>query len=313
MCDITQALDVYKTVLLAVQGAVNGAPECGSAYAPLDGDRVLLYAVLAADLHTDGNTFRDRNVNLTKIFAGISKTGAPLDALVFAGDNTNSAAECEYVNLRGMLALNRRFVRVIPAMGNHDSGGTSVGTAGEKPFSVASARHRAFLRHCGIESEENRFSVCVKGFPFIALGTEEMLQNNAYLSPAQLAWLDEELTSAAEKARIAFVIGHQPPAGINGAEKAEAGLGGQSDEVMRILRKHADKGLTVLYVSGHMHADFSEKSFENPQPRLYFLNLPSLLYSGGHGAALEVYPDRALIRARDFLKGEWLGEYSVKY
>ena len=211
-----------------------------------------------------------------------------------------------------MLALNRRLARVIPAMGNHDSGGTSVGTAGEKPFSVASARHRAFLRLCGIESEENRFSVRVKGFPFIALGTEEMLQDNAYLSPAQLAWLDGELT-AAKKARIAFVIGHQPPAGINGAEKVDTGLGEQSDAVMRILQKHADAGLTVLYISGHMHADFSEKSFENPHQRLYFLNLPSLLYSGGHGAVLEVYDDEILIRPRDFLKGEWIGEYSVKY
>ena len=75
MYDPQQALLLNRAVCMAVHGAVNGAPECGSVYVPLDGERVLLYAVLAADLHADGNPFRDRNVNLTKFFFRHLKNG----------------------------------------------------------------------------------------------------------------------------------------------------------------------------------------------------------------------------------------------
>ena len=306
------ALDIYKTVVVAVQGACTGADSAGKAYSPKEPDRILMNAVLAADLHTDGNTFRDRNVTLTKAFAGVSRS--PADAYILAGDITNSAAECEYVNLRAMINLFRRGARVVPEMGNHDSGGTSVGTAGEKPFSVAEARFRAFLRYCDVPCERNYYSLEVKGFRFIVLGTEAMYNDDAYLSPAQLAWLDRELSDAPDS-RPGFVIAHQPPRGINGADKPEACLGAQSDEVLDVLKKHAAKK-PVLYISGHMHREFGERSFESPAPGLYFLNLPSFLYDdgGGLGAALEVYPDRILIRPRNFIRGEWSGEgYVVKY
>ncbi len=311
--DPGRAFDLYKTVVVAVQGACTGADTVGAAYSPKEPGRILLNAVLAADLHTDGNTYRDRNVTLTKAFAGVSRS-ADFDAYILAGDITNSAAECEYVNLRAMLNLFRRGARVVPELGNHDSGGTSVGTAGEKPFSVAEARFRAFLRYCGIDSGRNYYALEIKGFRFLVLGTEKMLNDDADLSPAQLAWLDKELADA-PAGKPVFVIAHQPPRGINGADNPEACLGAQSGEAYAILKKHAAEK-TVLYISGHMHRDFGERSFENPEPGLYFLNLPSFLYDdgGGLGAALEVYPDRLLIRPRNFIRGEWVcGEYCIKF
>ena len=60
----------------------------------------LLTAILAADLHTDGNYHRDRNVKLRAAFDAISLCRSPIDAFIGAGDITNSGHISEYTYLK---------------------------------------------------------------------------------------------------------------------------------------------------------------------------------------------------------------------
>ncbi|MBR5427478.1 MAG: metallophosphoesterase [Clostridia bacterium] len=298
-------LACLMAVLLSAVAVTNGAPSAGSPYDVESPQELLLYAALVADTHVDGNPVRDRNIVLEKAFSGIFKNKTPLDALVMAGDNTNAADWDEYVNLEALMMMYNRAGQIVPAMGNHDSGGTSEGTEDEKTFPASGARFRDFLRYCGIESERNYYSVVVNGFYFVVLGTEAMLLNDAYLSRTQLQWLDRTLTDAQTSGKPFFLIVHQPLSGLNA-----------SGEVLDILKTHAAAGQTILYISGHWHAPFSQQSFTNPAPGLYFLNLPSLLDTdgGGFGALLEVYFDRILIRPRNFIAGEWMEmEYRIQF
>ena len=149
------------------------------------------------------------------------------------------------------------------------------------------------------------------GYWFIALGSDAQVHNNAYISPAQLQWLDETLTSAARTGLPVFILSHQPLAGTNAVNElwSEGGpLGEQSEDVYNIIKKHTDGGMTVIYISGHLHESFHEKSFESPGEGFYCLNLPSSLYTdgGGLGMTLECYRDRVLFRGRNFITGEWL-------
>lgn len=79
-------------------------------------DDVLLNAVIAADLHTDAQAFRDRTNILRKAFVGISKDKTDIDAVIFAGDNTNCGDEAEYANLRRLTSVYLKAERIIPAM-----------------------------------------------------------------------------------------------------------------------------------------------------------------------------------------------------
>lgn len=266
-------------------------------------------AALIADIHTDGDTWRDRNNELRKGFVGINcykKT----DAIIMAGDITNSAHITEYTNLKHYLKKYNRVKCMIPEMGNHDSRGTSI----YPDFEEASAFFQDFCSYCGTETikGKNYYSTEVKGCPVFVLGTEALVHNQAKLSVEQLNWLDAQLTEAKKSHKPIFVISHQPPYGRNGAgtvyDPGAADVGENTELLDEILCFHADLASPIIYVSGHMHR-LGEYTYECPMAGLHFLNLPSFLYSFGCGFLAEVYTDRVVLTGTDFTKGKILDGY----
>ena len=310
-----KVMTMLLTVVFLVITVATGAMTAGSNYGPKDPKTVELNAVVIADVHTDGDTFRDRNILLNKVFRGIGRNTAPTDALVIAGDITNSATYNEYYNLQAMLTIHNKAGQIVPALGNHDYDGTSDGYQYETAF----ARFRDFCGWCGIETQKAYYSAEINGFRFLVLGSEALAGTNAYISRLQIEWLDGELTAAESAGKPVFIVAHQPLKGTNGVSWlwSDGGpLGEQSDDVRAVIEKHTAAGLPVVYMSGHLHEDFSAVSFEEIGGNFYCLNLPSVQYTqgGGRAVTLECYPDEVLIRTRDFLKGEWLEEeYCVKY
>lgn len=286
------------------------------AYDVIDRDALKLEVILTADLHTDGDIVRDRTDKLRRALAGISDTKRVPDALLIAGDVTNSAHDCEYKNLRQLLKFYNRIPRIIPAMGNHDCRGTDM----EPIFEIGCDLFQEFCAFCGYpeptDSGVNYYVTEVGDYTFIQLGTDELRQNEAVISEAQLAFLDRELERAEAKGLPVFVTCHQPLNDVPGvlASWPDGGLGEQSDAVKAILQKHAERGMTILYIFGHLHSHSDDPVgvLCEYAPNLYTLNLPSLEYcddaTGGVGYVLEAYEDQLRLRCRSFIKNIWIGK-----
>ncbi len=259
-----------------------------------------LKALLIADMHTDADPWRDRSNVMRRYLTGATTYCGDADVLVLAGDNTNSAHEREYTLLRRLLRRYCVIPQILPAMGNHDTRGTSI----DPDFEEATRLFRALCKECGISASQNYFRMQIKGFWFIALGSERLLKDDAYLSPTQLQWLDESLTKAKQSGKPVFVVCHQPPYGRNGADEhwpgdGPAWVGEQSAELEAILLRHGqDKRQPIIYISGHLHQTPCKQTFQKASEGLYYLNLPEVLSKkdlSKAGEAFSLYADQTFI------------------
>lgn len=137
----------------------------------------------------------------------------------------------------------------------------------------------------------------------------------AYISPEQIAWLDDTLADATENGLPAFVFCHFPLEGAVVTDWQGGLIGEQSDEVYNTLQKYKN----VFYFSGHLH-NAIDVSGVKKIGNVSFVDLPTLVsgavtegfYETGLGYQVEVYADRVDLRARIYSsEGKWLDEYSV--
>ncbi|MBQ6165608.1 MAG: metallophosphoesterase [Clostridia bacterium] len=304
---------LFTMIALAFICTFNGYDKAGSAYSAQDSDAVLMDAAVVADLHTRSAINRDENAVLTKLFSGISKSETKLNALVFAGDITNNGTRDEYRCLAAILKRYNKADHLIAATGNHDARGDM----DEEDYEENMECYYAFLSVMGVETDKPYWSQDVNGYRFIVLGSEDEEKDRAYITDAQIEWLDAQLSAADESGKPAFIICHQTIDHTNNVDNYwyyDGSIGERSDDVLAVIRSHTDAGLPVVFISGHLHCGFTQYSFENPYPNLYCLNLPSGLYNEefGQGVTLEAYADRVLIRTRNFITGEWMAdEYTV--
>ncbi len=307
-------MSFLTAVLYIVVGAVNGVMFAGKRCAPEDKDRILLNAVLTADVHVDSDPLHPRNVTLMKFLHGIGLSGSTVDALVLAGDSANLAEEKEYGYLETVLRLYSKAENVIPSMGNHDSGSTSMGKDCEKTFETTCESFRAFQRFCGIDSETVYYVRIVNGYHFIVIGTDEMLDSGApVLHDTQLEWLDARLEEASRSGKPVFIVGHHPIY-INGGFTGDyLSSDGTPCGLENLIRRYTDGGTVVLFIGGHRHDPLTDGCLMNPSENFYCINLPTSTKNdedadrNGDAAALEVYDDRMVIRPRNYISGEWYG------
>lgn len=256
---------------------------------------------LTADLHTDGDGYRDRTDVLRRCFAGISANYAP-HAIVMAGDITNAGHVSEYGHLKRLLAFYAKNIKVVPQMGNHDGRGTSIYPFYEEGLEL----FVDFCDFCGIKTTKAYFKTEIHGYTFIVLGPEKMVHEQSYITDEQVAWLDAELEKASAKGRPVFLINHQPPNNRNGVNLEPTfggGIGFNSDLVDSTLLKYAEKGVKILFVSGHMHKQ-DEYTFDKAHDNLYYLNLDTIEYSNGLGYKMDVKGNSIHLEGFNFITNE---------
>lgn len=273
----------------------------------------LLTAALIADLHTDGNYYRDRNEKLRNAFVYISKSEKPLDAVIAAGDITNSGHLSEYTHLKTFITDYLRVGHFIPQMGNHDARGCSI----YPYFDEATELFVDFCKFCGFETikDKNYYHTVINGIYVIMLATEKLPHDEAYITNEQATWFDQVLSKAEKSNKPVLVINHQPPLHRNGSrEVLVLDKGGMQLE--EIMLAHASGKTPILYISGHYHS-LDEYTMEKVQ-NIYYLNLPSLQYgpneeeTGAYGFILEIYGDHINLRCRDFESKIWLEDYAYE-
>ena len=135
-------------------------------------ENLRLRAILTADWHTDADPFRDRTDILRKALTGVSAVPYT-DALVMAGDITNSGHIKEYRLLKQLFTVYGEKEKAIPQFGNHDCRGTSIFPY----FHEAEQLFEDFCAFCSKTVHAPYYYTSVNGFPFIVMGTDKIMHN----------------------------------------------------------------------------------------------------------------------------------------
>lgn len=280
-------------------------------YTVADSESILLDVAMISDTHSDSKYVNDRSKILRKAVCGISQTDYIPDALIIAGDISNATDPNEYDRLERTMRTFNKIENIIPATGNHDVRASDTYAEAQEYFSD-------FAAFCGIETDKTYYSTTVNGYRFIVLGSEGQLDIEPQISDEQIEWFEAQLVEAEKTNKPIFIICHQAMYNSNNvlynpeAEK-NWGIGDKSDKIEAIVRKYVPSyGQPVFFISGHVHRSFNEYSVDSSFcNNLYCVSLPSVTKTeeGGLGMAIEIYPDRILLRARNYITMEWLEDY----
>lgn len=274
-------------------------------YAPADADNLRLSFTAIADTHID-NVFNGTRVPLlAEGLEDMSKAQVKNDALLIAGDLTEGGLQWEYYKLAYALQTRCGADNILPVSGNHDIWGPRLQNGTRlMNYEYNADKYFDFLRNtAGIDTATIYFSREIKGYLFVILNSER-LEDDTYLSPAQIGWLDSLLASRAGGGKPVFVSCHHPLASI----------GDEADDLYAVMKKY-DGRLDIFFLTGHYHTPFGSGSIVT-DGSVTFVALPCYgkgTASGpgktGTGYCVEAYDGEVLFRARDFTGGRWLPEY----
>lgn len=274
-------------------------------FEPVDADNLRLTATVIADTHI-GNVLELNRVNLlSKGLKDMSNAVVPVDALIIAGDMTERGTQGEYLQLASLLITQAKSENLLLVAGNHDIRGIGVGGLYPQTYEYGAGKYFEFLnRTTGEKPDKIYFYKVINGYYFIVLNTEAVDRLQNHLSPEQVAWADGVLALAAQEGKPAFVINHQ----------SFSAIGDGNAQLDAVLQKYSGT-LDIFFISGHHHRGFGPNSVKS-RGTVHLVDLPSFckVPSNGYpetgcGFQLEVYDREVLLRARNFVEGEWLPEY----
>ncbi len=289
-------------------------------------EEVRMNLAVISDTHVQDSVIRQAMLELG--LEDMEKSYTPIDALLITGDITDHGYKEQYDRVLEAFAGRTPAQKILPVQGNHD---TWTRDSDDGDYSGMIRNFTGFVKEVGgPEIATPYYSQDVNGYHLIFLASEYD-HTDAYVSDAQLQWLEGEMNEAAESGKPIFVFCHWPINQTHGLPKTwgdkdydpqTGGLGDQSDAVEQILMKYDN----VFYITGHIHSGFSsadEASFRGyasieERNGLHLVNLPCYMYFSlrgyplnGTGYMIEVYDGEVLFRARNFATGIWHTKYDV--
>lgn len=259
-------------------------------------------------------------------------TLAPDSKLMVLNGDLTGGMERDYEVLSGILS-SFPHPPLHAVMGNHDyyqiwrQPDGSWNTKRLNPNWSSNQAKKLFLKYFPYKQvyHETR----INGFQFIFLGSESYRDDhpetfeNAYLSNAQLAWLEKRLkTKTWEKKdsrKPVFVFLHQPlPFTLEGTDK-ELGVT-QHKQLKAILDQHPE----VIFITGHTHYDAAKtKQFIHDKfvmagcgsvRRTFGANNEPVHPVRSQSLTIDVTEKEVIFRVRDHTKKEWAGQpFIYKY
>ncbi len=154
----------------------------------------------------------------------------------------------------------------------------------------------------------------IKGYHFIFLGSEKSAMSDksigesAYLSSAQLGWLEKKLQENYVQGKPVFVFLHQPLFTNSG------NIGNyvvQREQLYNILKKYRE----IILFSGHLHLALGSKAtVRHDVFTIYNASSTSRPISPdfksqtekSEGLYVKVFPDRVEVKGRDFINKTWI-------
>lgn len=240
----------------------------------------------------------------------VANSKTKFDAMLIAGDIVENGLKCEYDHVSEYLPSDkiRNYVMVT---GNHDVRLHPYKTTVRRFTKFTNALNEQAGSALSIDSLHYRYTI--KGYTFLILGTDRSEFEEAYLSDAQLQWLDDALKETAKGGKPVFVSVHQPFKDSHGLPDtwgspidSAGSIGKQSDALKNVLKKYKN----VILISGHLHTGIGQYTYENIEG-IHSINLPSLTIDNkdgritdhGQGFWVEVYNKKVVFHARNFAEG----------
>ena len=286
-------------------------PDPASAIVP-DPDALLTFAVWGDPQIAAWSPLR--SVRLLAACRDIGNMQSPLDALILVGDIAENGMLPEYQTMAKLLrGCSDGFSHLLCVSGNHD--------VRFREYQRQLARFNRFVSAVpgGIVGDDTHYyhKAEINGYTFLCMGTDRATFEGAYISPAQLDWLDRELDAALEKGKPVFVINHQTLPHVNGLPVTWLGkgdwrgtIGWESGKVRRIFEKNRN----IIFITGHLHYGTSSYTYEDCGA-FQALSVPTVgvVNHGDYspdtqGYVVSVYKDKILARARIFGEGKYVPE-----
>lgn len=275
-----------------------GVSNPGVSYTVKDEKTCLTNFTVISDVHMEGNNRVSRKAFATELY-DIKNNAAGNDVLVLLGDNTMNGQHIENMFLYGILNKIDPADRVLIALGNHDIGN------GEGKYEKLSARFYDYYNDFyGEDVHTPYYYKIVNDCAMIFLGSEADDSNTPVISAAQIQWLNEVLAKVSKDlpGKPIFVFNHHM-------------VGHSEMAVQDQLHNALTSVPNVIYISGHTHApDITEYSMTKNGNTTHFFNLPRVTeqndqketFEGtGQGLVVEVYPDKVVLRERNFFFSRW--------
>ncbi len=274
-----------------------------------DSDNIKLSFAAIADTHLPNRESAEKN--LENAFIDVMNAKNKIDALLLAGDIADYGLKKEYERFFRVFLKYKNDLKLFTTMGNHDarfffkSASKAVNSNIEKLLDIKL-------------NGKTYYSYDVNGYTFIVLCTEKAVLEKAYISPGQIKFLDSELKRATKNGKPCFVMCHQPFAFTHGLPEVwkTGDMGEQNDEVRAVMEKYKN----VFFINGHLHGGVCNYVEEilNKENNVISVSIPGYrkennfgITDAGVGYICEVYADKVVFKARNFLTGKYThGEYT---
>ena len=311
--------NLYRILALifALIGALGifPAPSTADPIKALDESAVKVSFAAWADSHV-GTYMLGRKPAFKNAVTDLANATTSPDAVIVAGDITENGLAEEYAFFYQDLSICNNVENYLIAVGNHD--------IRIRSYKQSAGRFKDFYNEFTGENIDNLYySSVINGYYFIVLGSDEECFEEAIISDKQLAWLDETLAEGTATGLPVFVTVHQPINQTHGlpnswgtfANPELGGIGKQSNELRAILQKYEG----VFLITGHVHSGIGEHTYEMVEG-IHSINLPPLTKKGANGYAnekgegfmVEVYEEKVVFRARNFVEGRYIPDYDIE-
>ncbi len=237
---------------------------------------------IVSDVHAQDAQTNQFNVNIARMFEDIKLNDPNTAGIFVAGDAVNDGRPVEYENLLELWEQSGLDAPFLFVSGNHEWKLGDANNSYTKDYEEEKERYlhylNQFLSASGKENIENGkpyYDLWINGFHYIFLGSEAPI-THAYLSDAQLNWLDAMLAEDRDANRPSFILIHQglyntidgtmPRQDWDGVIAGDAAYQawsksgvwktrGQYEQGLRdILKKYPE----AMMFSGHTHWDMTE-------------------------------------------------------
>ena len=257
------------------------------------------------------NYILKRDPYFTAACEDVANSKTKFDAMLIAGDIVENGLLCEYDHVTEYLPT-KNIRNYIMASGNHDVRMRPYKTTVKRFTKFANDMNTSVGSSLSIDALHYQYKI--KGYTFLVLGTDRTEFEEAYLSDAQLTWLDKSLKKAAGNGKPVFVTVHQPFKDSHGLPDtwgspidSAGSIGPQSDALKDILKKYKN----VILISGHLHTGIGQYTYEKIDG-IHSINLPSLtidnkdgrITDNGQGFWVEVFRSKVVFHARNFAQGK---------
>ena len=329
MAGISRVLFEFMSLLMSFLlsvGAIN-TPATDDVIKQINEDAKLKFIVTGDPQLCNYNPTRETNfIAATK---DIANAEIRYDAFIIAGDIAENGFQDEfdrvYADINTLPADN--FIMV---SGNHD--------IRLREYDQCKDRFLTFMNALNTEEkavDSLNYVYDVNGYKFIVLASDEARFEDAFISDAQLQWLNLALKEYTANGDPVFVLCHYPLAESHGLPNTwgsanstptenlpeyerrnnydyTGSIGEQNNDVYDIISSYKN----VFFITGHLHTGFGYYTYQtiNEENNVQGINVPSVSIDNkdgtynnpATGVYVEVTEDQVIFYARDFGEGKYL-------